>query len=252
MGAAMSLALALASVPIRTVAPAKAHACGTCAARTRSICGAMREEDLGRLAVIRATQAVEPGKTFLEEGEPATHFFNIIEGAVKVYKLLADGRRQITGFLFAGDLLGLAFNDSYTYSAEAITPVRICRFPRKPLERLLDEFPKMEKRLLAMASNELAAAQAQMMLLGRKTAHERVASFLLSLAEREERLGAESDVVQLPMTRTDIADYLGLTTETASRVFTNLKKRGYIALEHGGRVRITDRDELEELASGLE
>jgi CRP/FNR family transcriptional regulator, anaerobic regulatory protein len=252
MGAAMSLALAVASVPSRSAAPAKAHACATCAARMLSICGAMREEDLGRLAIIRAAQSVEPGRTFIEEGEPATHFFNIIEGAVKVYKLMADGRRQITGFLFAGDLLGLAFNDSYTYSAEAISPVRICRFPRKPLERLLDEFPKMEKRLLAMASNELAAAQAQMMLLGRKTAHERVASFLLSLAEREERLGAESDVVHLPMTRTDIADYLGLTTETASRVFTNLKKRGYIALESGGRVRITDRDELEELASGLE
>lgn len=252
MGAAMSLALAVHSVPSRSVAPAKAHACETCVARTRSICAAMHQEDLGRLAVIRAAQTVEPGTTFIEEGEPATHFFNIIDGAVKVYKLLADGRRQITGFLFAGDLLGLAFNDSYTYSAEAITPVRICRFPRKALERHLDEFPKMEKRLLAIASNELAAAQAQMMLLGRKTAHERVASFLLSLAEREERLGAESDVVHLPMTRTDIADYLGLTTETASRVFTNLKKRGYIALENSSRVRITDRDELEELASGLE
>src|SRR5215469_2577415 len=248
----MSLALAVASVPSRTAPHTRAHACETCAARRLSICGAMEDQDLGRLAVIRAPQTVAPGQTFLEEGEPATHFFNIIEGAVKVYKLMADGRRQITGFLFAGDLLGLAFNESYTYSAEAITTVRICRFARRPLERLLDEFPKMEKRLLAMASNELATAQAQMMLLGRKTAHERVASFLLSLAEREERLGAESDVVHLPMTRTDIADYLGLTTETASRVFTNLRKRGYIALENVGRVRITDRDELEELASGLE
>jgi CRP/FNR family transcriptional regulator, anaerobic regulatory protein len=248
----MSLALAVANFPNRMATHAKTHPCETCAARTLSICGAMRQEDLGHLAVIRSGQTVEPGRTFIEEGESATHFFNIIEGAVKVYKLMADGRRQITGFLFAGDLLGLAFNESYTYSAEAITTVRICRFPRRPLERLLDEFPKMEKRLLAMASNELAAAQAQMMLLGRKTAHERVASFLLSLAERQERLGNDGESLHLPMTRTDIAGHRGLTTETASRVFTNLKKRGYIALENGGRVRITDRDELEELASGLE
>ena len=251
-GVAMSLALAVTAAPHRMPANTRAHACETCAARRSSICGAMHDQDLGRLAAIRAPQTVAPGQTFLEEGEPATHFFNIIEGALKVYKLMADGRRQITGFLFAGDLLGLAFNESYTYSAEAITTVRICRFPRRPLERLLDEFPKMEKRLLAMASNELAAAQAQMMLLGRKTAHERIASFLLSLAERQERLGDGDEVLHLPMTRTDIADFLGLTTETASRVFTSLKKRGYITLESSDRVRITDRDELEELASGLE
>lgn len=233
-------------------AAARAHACESCAARSLSICGAMRAEDLARLAAARVHQHVAAGETFLDEGETATHFFNIIEGAVKVFKLMPDGRRQITGFLFAGDLLGLAFNDSYTYSAEAITPVKICRFPRRQLDRLLDEFPKMERRLLAMASNELAQAQEQMMLLGRKTAHERIASFLLSLARRSERFGGDRRHVQLPMTRTDIADYLGLTTETASRVFTSLKKRGYIELEPAGRVHLADRDTLEELAAGLE
>ena len=95
----------------------------------------------------------------------------IVEGAVKVYKLMPDGRRQITGFLFDGDLLGLAVNETYTYSAEALTPVAVCRFPRRQFERLLDDFPKMERRLLAIASNELAASQEQMMVLGRKTAH---------------------------------------------------------------------------------
>ncbi|MGO8916088.1 MAG: Crp/Fnr family transcriptional regulator [Stellaceae bacterium] len=228
------------------------HSCDNCAARALSICAAMRTEDLGRLAASRVHQHVAAGETFLDEGEAATHFFNIVEGAVKVFKLMPDGRRQITGFLFAGDLLGLAFNDSYTYSAEAITPVKICRFPRKQLDRLLDEFPKMERRLLAIASNELAAAQEQMMLLGRKTAHERIASFLLSLARRAERYGSGGDRVHLPMTRTDIADYLGLTTETASRVFTSLKKRGYIELETAGVVHLADRSTLEELATGLE
>jgi CRP/FNR family transcriptional regulator len=248
------LALALSEKPRSAVsvsAAARAHGCEHCAARALSICNAMPAENLSLLAAARMHQHAAPGETFLNEGEPATHFFNVVEGAVKVFKLLPDGRRQITGFLFAGDLLGLAFNDTYTYSAEAITPVKLCRFPRRQLERLLDAFPRIERRLLAMASNELAAAQEQMMLLGRKTAHERIASFLLSLARREERHGGGASVL-LPMTRTDIADYLGLTTETASRVFTSLKKRGYIELEAGGRVLFTDRDGLEEIATGLE
>ncbi|HZB90370.1 MAG TPA: cyclic nucleotide-binding domain-containing protein [Stellaceae bacterium] len=246
------LATVLAETPRpAAIAAYRAPPCESCAARKLSICSAMRSEDLGRLAASRTHQSIAAGETLLEEGEPATHFFNMIEGAVKVYKLMPDGRRQITGFLFAGDFLGLAFNDSYTYSAEAVTPVKLCRFPRRQLERLLDEFPRMERRLLVMASNELAVAQEQMMLLGRKTAHERIASFLLALARREERAGRDGDRLSLPMTRTDIADYLGLTTETASRVFTSLKKQGYIALEAGGVV-IADRGALEELAAGME
>ncbi len=246
------LAMALSETSRRAAPTApRANSCDHCAARALSICSAMPAEHLGQLAAARMHQQAAPGETFLNEGEAATHFFNVVDGAVKVFKLMPDGRRQITGFLFAGDLLGLAFNDTYTYSAEAITPVKLCRFPRRQLERLLDAFPKMERRLLAMASNELAAAQEQMMLLGRKTAHERIASFLLSLARREERHGG-GESVMLPMTRTDIADYLGLTTETASRVFTSLKKRGYIELEAGGRVRFADRDSLEEIATGLD
>jgi CRP/FNR family transcriptional regulator len=231
--------------------PGKRRRCDTCVARAMSICGAMREENLTRLSDARTFQQIEAGQTFLSEGDAATHFVTIVEGAVKVYKLMPDGRRQITGFLFAGDLLGLAVNETYTYSAEALTPVAVCRFPRRQFERLLDDFPKMERRLLAIASNELAAAQEQMMVLGRKTAHERIASFVLMLARRQERAGRSGDVLELSMTRTDIADYLGLTTETASRVFTSLKKRGWIELA-SGKVILTDRDMLEELAAGIE
>ena len=246
------LAMALTEMPRNANVGGRAHACESCAARALSICSAIEPRDLGRLAASRTHQSIGAGESLLEEGEAATHFFNIIEGAVKVFKLMPDGRRQITGFLFAGDLLGLAFNDTYTYRAEAITAVKVCRFPRRQLEHLLDEFPKMEKRLLAMASNELAVAQEQMMLLGRKTAHERIASFLLAVAARQARSGRGGERIALPMTRTDIADFLGLTTETASRVFTSLKKQGYIELETAGTVRIANRDTLEELATGLE
>lgn len=250
----MSLAtLSTAALPAaRFSLSAHSPRCESCSARALSICAAVQPEDLGRLAAARARQHVAEGEIFLNEGDAAAHFFNIAEGSVKIYKLMPDGRRQITGFLFAGDLLGLAFNDTYTYSAEALTDVTICRFPRRRLEQLLDAFPKMEKRLLAMASNELAAAQDQMVLLGRKTAHERIASFLLMLARREERYGRSGDTLHLPMTRTDIADYLGLTTETASRIFTSLKRRNCIELESGGGVCVVDREMLEELASGAE
>jgi CRP/FNR family transcriptional regulator, anaerobic regulatory protein len=161
------------------------------------------------LSGARTTQQIEAGETFLNEGDAATHFLNIVDGAVKVYKLMPDGRRQITGSLFAGDLLGLAVNDSDTYSAEALTPVAVSRFPRKQLERLLDDFSKMEKCLLEMASNELAAAHEQIVLLGRKTARERIASFVLMLARRQERFGRSGTELELCMTRTDIATISG-------------------------------------------
>jgi len=253
----MSVAIALAASSSEGGAPAKRRGgqlarCATCGARALSFCAAVSAQHLDRLAGAKISHRVAAGETFLKEGDPASHLINITEGSVKVYKLMPDGRRQITGFLSAGDLLGLAVNDVYTYSAEALTPVTMCKFPRRQLERLLEEFPAMEKRMLAMASNELAAAQEQMMLLGRKTAHERIATFLLTLAARERRFGRSGKVVELTMTRTDIADYLGLTTETASRVFTNLRKRGWIDLDGANRVVLAEPGALEELATGLE
>jgi len=143
-----------------SVAPQAAiHRCGSCPARALSICGAMRTQDLGRLAALTVPQQIAAGDTFIDESEPATHFFNVTQGAVKVYKLLPDGRRQVTGFLFAGDLLGLAFNNAYVYSAEALTPVTVCRFPRRQLDRLLDEFHGVERARRGAGANDAARPQ---------------------------------------------------------------------------------------------
>lgn len=250
----MSLALASYETPRRAAfsVGAKTNPCLTCAARRMSICSAVEAQDLDRLSAATTPQRLGPGETFLNEGDDASHFFNITSGSAKVYKLLPNGRRQITGFLFAGDLLGLAFNETYTYSAESLTDMTLCRFPRRQFERLLEQMPKMERRLLSMASHELAAAQEQMVLLGRKTARERVASFLLNLARRGERFGRLGDTVTLSMTRTDIADYLGLTTETVSRTFTGLRNDGSIALDGANVVHILDRDALEDAAETAE
>jgi CRP/FNR family transcriptional regulator len=194
---------------------------------------------------------VEPHCSIFDEADPAEYVFNITAGAVKAYKLLGDGRRQITGFLFAGDFLGLIQNEAYCYSAEALLPTKLCRFPRRKLEALLVEIPHLEQRLLAMASHELAATQDQMVLLGRKSARERVVSFILMLSDSATRHGRSDDPVFLPMSRSDIADYLGLTTETVSRTFTSLKKQGLIELLDEKQVRLSRMSALREIAEGF-
>ena len=113
------------------------------------------------------------------------HVFNVTSGVVKLYKLMLDGRRQITGFLLPGDFLGLASRTGYSYSAEAVTPVSLCRFPRHRLEEAFDRFPHLQRRLFDIANDELVAAQDQMLLLGRKTALEKnILIFIVPLRAR--------------------------------------------------------------------
>jgi CRP/FNR family transcriptional regulator len=225
--------------------------CGACSVRSLSVCAALEPDEVRRLSEIVQGQRVEPNQTIFAEGDPADALFNVTGGTVKLYKLLPDGRRQITGFLVAGDFIGLALNESYAYSAETVTQTSLCRFPRRRMEALLDEFPKMQRRLFSMASNELAAAQDQMLLLGRKTAREKICSFLLLLSQRATRRGHKENPVHVPMSRADIADYLGLTTETVSRTFTQLKTSGAISLQEGNKIHITDMDALTDMAEGL-
>jgi CRP/FNR family transcriptional regulator len=222
--------------------------CAACTARVLSVCDAVDVSGLERLAAAVTTHKAGAQRPLVVEGERADALLNITEGTVKVYKLLADGRQQITGFLFAGDFVGISSDETYVYSAEAITAVSYCRFPRRQLERLLDDFPQMEHRLLRIASNELAAAQNQMLLLGRKSAREKLASFLLMLSHQAERIGGVANPVRLPMTRRDIADYLGLTIETVSRTFTQLRKDKVIDMRRADEIDLIDRAELEDIA----
>lgn len=207
-------------LPRSTVEP---NPCAACGVRDLSICGAIEPEHLGKLNAIVVHKKLQPGETLFFEGDRSDSLYILTEGCVRLSKMLADGRRQITGFLFPSDFLGLALRERYAYSAEAVETVALCRYPKNRLEALLDQFPAMERRLLAVASNELAAAQDQMLLLGRKTALERVASFLFILMRRMQLKGRQH-VVSLPMTRTDIGDYLGLTIETVSRSLSRLKR----------------------------
>jgi CRP/FNR family transcriptional regulator len=225
--------------------------CTTCEARPFSVCNAIPDADLARLAAIAVVTEIAAGQCFIAEGEPANHFFNVTAGTAKLFKLLPDGRRQITGFVGPGHFLGLAVSDTYAFSAEAVERVRYCRFTRARLRRVLDDFPLMEKRLLEVASNELVAAQEQMLLLGRKTARERLASFLLMQSRQGMPCGHSRQRFRLPMTRHDIADYLGLTIETVSRTLTRLRTEGLIAILSQSELAIRDPVALAGLAGGL-
>ena len=225
--------------------------CAHCDARQFSVCNAIPDQDMARLASAAMVATAQPGTSFIEEGEPANAFFNITGGTAKLFKLLPDGRRQITGFVGVGHFLGLAVSNTYAFSAEAITDVRYCRFSRARLRALLDDFPMMEKRLLEVASNELVAAQEQMLLLGRKTARERLASFLMAQSRQGVACHAPRRRFSLPMTRSDIADYLGLTIETVSRTLTKLRGEGMIEIPSATEMVIHDQGALENLAGGM-
>ncbi len=222
--------------------------CASCSARTISICRALPHPELRRLAQCGTDKGYEPGATLVLQGDRAEAVFNVVEGVAMLFKLLADGRRQVLGFLMKGDFIGLAEGPEYGFSAQAVTTVQVCRFPRPEFRRFLLKTPALEEELLSRASSELIAAQTHLTLLGRKTAMERVTSFLLDTARRSARLGASPDLVHLAMTRGDIADYLGLTTETVSRTISMLKRVRAIQLLDHGMVRLAARDRLEDLA----
>ncbi len=225
--------------------------CAACAVRDRAICAVLDDSELEQLSGLARPSDLDVGRTVFFEGDDADSLYVLIAGALKLYKLLPDGRRQITGFLFAGDFLGLAFNEEYQFTAEALMPSRLCRLPRTKIEGLLPEMPKLASRLLNLAFTELASAQTQMLLLGRKTAQERLASFLLHLADRLAGQGDPVSLIHLPMSRADIGDYLGLTVETVSRGVTKLKSAGLIALRDGNYIQIQDRPGLEGVAGDL-
>lgn len=230
------------------------HVCQHCQARPFSVCSVIDDADLDRLGAAAVTLNVQPGHSFIDEGEPAEHFFNVTAGTAKLFKLLPDGRRQVTGFAGVGYFLGLAVSSGYSFSAEALEPVRVCRFSRTKLRGLLDDFPALEKKLLEVASNELVVAQEQMLLLGRKTARERLASFLIARAAMLPHCaapGGMAERIHLPMTRSDIADYLGLTIETVSRTLSRFRVEKLIEIPNNSEIVVLKHHALDDIATGM-
>lgn len=213
-----------ASSPVTSCAPAD----GPLAALDR----------IGSVVTLRRDQVL------FEEGDAARYCYRVVTGALRSCRLLPDGRRHIGEFLLPGDFIGLELDDTYRFAAEAVSDATVMRYPRQMVDRLAQQHPRLGKCLLDRICGDLYAAQLQMLLLGRKNAVERLASFLLTMADR----AGTGDRLSLPMTRNDIADHLGLTTETVSRVFGQLKNQGVIRMEASSEVQLRNRDGLETLA----
>lgn len=178
------------------------------------------------------------------ENEPADYLYKVVSGSVRTYKILADGRRQIGGFYLPGDIFGLQFAEEHTLSAEAVTDAKVLVVKRSSLTALAGRDAAVARELFALSSRELGLMQERILLLV-KSAQERVASFLLEMAER----ACVGNIVELPMSRQDIADYLGLTIETVSRTLTCLESRATIEVPSSRRIVLRNRSALSRLNS---
>jgi len=226
------------------------HPCGRCDLGELAFCAGLRNDEVTQLIAILNQQHVEAQDTIFREGDPPSHLFSVSAGVVKLYKLLADGRRQITSFLFPGDFFGLSRDGGYVYTAEALTGVTLCRFPRKKLDDLMGVLPRLEQRMLDLAIQELTSAHEQMLLLGRKTAKEKVASLLMLLSRKNIQMGLPPEKLALPMSRGDMADYLGLTIETVSRVLTQMRREGSLDLIGNSHITVIQPDVIQALSEG--
>jgi CRP/FNR family transcriptional regulator len=245
--------------PLRAVAQ-PSNACASCAVRSRVICGILEPAERDELARLGRIQAVPRGTTLLWEGEEARLVANVLDGVLKLSTSTADGREQILGVAYVSDFVGRPFAHTSPYRITALTDARVCIFPRSAFDRYAREHPALEHLLLERTLADLDRAHAQLLDLGRRTATERVASFLLDLSQRlaDAGCGAHAgpgphpplDKFDLPLDRQQIGDLMGLAIETVSRTFQKLKTAQVLDLPSRRTVRILNRRRLE-AAAGL-
>jgi CRP/FNR family transcriptional regulator len=222
------------------------HPCSGCPVREIAICGALDSASLRDFRKLGCCIELRPGEELVRQGEAAFSVFTVTSGMLKSCEILPDGRRQVTGFFSPGDFIGAGPDDQFETSVEAVEETRLCAFPLRRFEDFVGDHRPLERELYIASERMLADARRHMVLLGRKNAIERIASFFLALSGRRD----EADLIRLPMGRSDIADYLGLTKETVSRVLAQLKSRRFIRLLAIDRIEIVDREGLRKLAAG--
>ncbi|WP_429819735.1 Crp/Fnr family transcriptional regulator [Ensifer sp. B1-9] len=206
--------------------------------------------DLSSVFSLQPVIEAAPGQALFWEGDDAKYVFQVEGGMLRALRLLADGRRVIVGFLHPGDLLGVSLKDRYLYTVEAITEVRLRRYPRRRFEDEVGRQPHLREQLLSRLCDEMTAAQDQAVLLSRRSADEKVANFLLLMAKGRD---AEPTVfINLPMTRLDIADYLNMTIETVSRTITKFASNGIIVAPDRRSIIVLKRHMLQSIADGDE
>lgn len=225
-------------------------ACDTCLVRNRAICSSLDGEELKALNAIGRRRNLVPGESLMWEGEDSVLVANVIEGVLKLSTGTEDGREQIVGVVYPSDFIGRPFGSTSGHGVTALTDARVCVFSRKDFDSFAREHPSLEHKLLQRTLGELDRTRRWMLLLGRKSAGEKVASFLLEMSERLVQPGCVDapDMplrrFALPFSRQQVADVLGLTIETVSRQFTRLKADGIIDLPSRREVVILDRASL--------
>ena len=194
-------------------------------------------------SMIGATLPFRRNAEIFGEGEPSEYVYRVQSGAVRTSKLLSDGRRQIGAFHMPGDIFGLEAGDLHQFTAEAISDVTVLFVKRSIIMSLAARDGAVASELWSVTADALRRAHEHMLALGRKSAQERIATFLLGIAERTEK----DDMVELPMSRLDIADYLGLSIETVSRTLSLLESEAAIELPSFRRIRLRNKDALSRL-----
>ncbi|MXO75219.1 helix-turn-helix domain-containing protein [Altererythrobacter aerius] len=223
--------------------------CQACAIRNRSICADLDSAEIGLLNRMGRRRRLEAGEQFLWEGDEAPVVANVVEGMLKLSNQTADGREQILGLAFPSDFLGRPFGQSTPYGVEALTDAVVCVFQRTDFDRFAREHSRLEHKLLEHTLTELDRTRRWMLLLGRMSAEQKLATFLLELwnrlaPEEDSDPAARSGTMELPFSRQQIADLLGLTIETVSRQITKFRRDGLIDTPSRREIAILDREAL--------
>lgn len=227
--------------------------CGSCPIRHRAVCARCESDELAALEEIKFYRSFHAGQTLIWSGDRMDFVASVVTGVATLTQVMEDGRTQTVGLLFPSDFVGRPGRDAAPYNVIATTDVMMCCFRKKPFEELMARTPHIGQRLLEMTLDELDAAREWMLLLGRKTAREKIASLLAIVARRDASLQGQVRQRQvtfdLPLTREAMADYLGLTLETVSRQISALKREGIIELAGKRTVNVPDLDRLIEEAA---
>ncbi|MBV1691941.1 Crp/Fnr family transcriptional regulator [Novosphingobium sp. G106] len=229
------------------------NACAQCSVRETAICSSLSPEELGALNSLGRHQLLRRGQTMVWQGDESLLVGNVIEGVLKLSSSTVDGREQTLGIIFPSDFIGRPFGPTATHSVVALTDAQVCTFRRSAFDEFAQQHPHLEHSLLQRTLTELDRTRQWMLLLGRKSATGRVASFLLEMAKRATPYagaggGAETIEFDLPLGRQDIADLLGLTIETVSRQLTGLRDQGIIAIPNRRAIEVLDMERLESCA----
>ncbi len=224
--------------------------CQECSVRQTALCASMGDKEIDTLSAIGRRKRFPAGQVIAWSGDPNTACANVVSGALKVTASTEDGREQIVGLLYQGDFAGQPFQEEATLTITALSDTDLCLFPRPAFERALGEHPRLERLLLRRTMDSLDEARRLMLSLGRKNAQERIGCFLLDVVERTAPKGSPVPLrIELPISRGEMADFLGLTIETVSRQLTKLRSCGIIAFEKGDRsCTIVDRMALYAIA----